>query len=154
MAATQDDNGWTHIDWELEAVTPRMIDWFWSNIERGYLLWHPSQHGPLIWWRSPAERFVGALPRTTQKWADGKPFSPHLPFDDPAELREDVMEPQQRGLVWAEHAAEEVGNWAAFLPDLYRLYSVVRGRPSVNPFHSLKLWKESRADLTPFPAYR
>lgn len=26
----QDELG-THLDWEHDGVTPRMIDWFWSN---------------------------------------------------------------------------------------------------------------------------
>jgi hypothetical protein len=31
---TQDELG-THLDWELEGVTAVMIDWFWSNLEKG-----------------------------------------------------------------------------------------------------------------------
>ena len=25
----------THIEWQHEDVTARMIDWFWSNMEKG-----------------------------------------------------------------------------------------------------------------------
>lgn len=39
----------THIDWALDGVTARMIDWFWSNMEKGFLLWHPEQHEPMSW---------------------------------------------------------------------------------------------------------
>lgn len=46
--ATQDARG-THFDWSLDGVTPRMIDWFWSNIEKGFMLWHPEQHEALEW---------------------------------------------------------------------------------------------------------
>ena len=28
----------THIDWKHEAVTARMIDWFWSNMEKANLV--------------------------------------------------------------------------------------------------------------------
>ena len=26
----QDDHPWTHIDWELDDVTPYQLNWFWS----------------------------------------------------------------------------------------------------------------------------
>ena len=45
---TQDDIG-THIDWKHEGVTAEMIDWFWSNMEKGFILWHPEEHEPLVW---------------------------------------------------------------------------------------------------------
>ena len=31
----------THFDWTLDGVTPRMINWFWSNMEKSFVLWHP-----------------------------------------------------------------------------------------------------------------
>jgi hypothetical protein len=40
----QDGHPWTHIDWELDDVTPWMLDWFWVNMEKGDHLWHPNQH--------------------------------------------------------------------------------------------------------------
>ena len=36
---TQDDLG-THLEWEHDGITPRMMDWFWSNMEKGFVLWH------------------------------------------------------------------------------------------------------------------
>lgn len=54
-------------------------------------------------------------------------------------VSEDPLEGKERGLVWAEHAAEEVANWEVFLPTLYKLYRVVKDRPEANPFHSLKV---------------
>ena len=33
----------THINWEHESVMAREIDWFWSNMEKGFILWHPEQ---------------------------------------------------------------------------------------------------------------
>ncbi len=39
----------THIDWRHDGVTARMIDWFWSNMEKGFILWHPEQHEALEW---------------------------------------------------------------------------------------------------------
>jgi hypothetical protein len=49
----------------------------------------------------------------------------------------------ERGLVWAKHCAEEVGYWQDFLPELYRLWSVVKN-PVVNPFFSVKVVKEGK----------
>ena len=34
----------THIDWEHVGITAHMIDWFWSNMGKGFILWHPAQH--------------------------------------------------------------------------------------------------------------
>src|SRR5215218_5665571 len=45
---TQDATG-THLDWRHDGVTARMIDWFWSNMEKGFVLWHPTEHAPLTW---------------------------------------------------------------------------------------------------------
>ena len=39
--------------------------------------------------------------------------------------------------MWAKHCAEEIGNWAAFLPQLYGLYRVV-DRPEHNPYADLR----------------
>ena len=36
-----------HIDWALDGVPARVIDWFWSNMERDFLLWHPEEHESL-----------------------------------------------------------------------------------------------------------
>jgi hypothetical protein len=32
----------THIAWELEGVFAHPIDWFWSNMKKGFVLWHPE----------------------------------------------------------------------------------------------------------------
>ena len=44
MTIRQDEKGWTHIDWELEAVTPEMLNWWWTNMEKGFALWHIGCH--------------------------------------------------------------------------------------------------------------
>ena len=48
----------------------------------------------------------------------------------------------EEGLVWAKHCAEEIGNWAAFLPQLYGLYRVV-DRPELNPFADLTVDRDA-----------
>jgi predicted esterase YcpF (UPF0227 family) len=50
----------------------------------------------------------------------------------------------ERGLVWAKHCAEEVGYWQDFLPELYRLWRVVKN-PAANPFFSLKVAGEGKS---------
>ena len=49
-----------------------------------------------------------------------------------------MQESPDKGLVWAKHCAEEVGNWGVFLPDLYRLYQAVPRGPR-NPFADLSV---------------
>jgi hypothetical protein len=51
----QDKNNWTHIDWELDGVTSKMLNWFWSNMEKGDNLWHPDQHMDFGWFVSMEE---------------------------------------------------------------------------------------------------
>jgi hypothetical protein len=47
---------------ELHGVTPEMIDWFWGNMEKGFVLWHPAEHKGFQWDPSPAKNgFVGAV---------------------------------------------------------------------------------------------
>ena len=62
----------THLDWKHEDLTPRMIDWFWSNMEKGFLLWHPSQHEPLQW-AVPVKHGspLGSVHIAPQTWNDG-----------------------------------------------------------------------------------
>ena len=51
----QDDHPWTHIEWELNDVTPYQLNWFWCNMEKGDYLWHPNQHKGFEWWISLEE---------------------------------------------------------------------------------------------------
>ncbi len=169
----------THIDWELEGVTAREIDWFWSNMEKGMILWHPSQHEPMEW-AVPVKHGDprGSIHIAPQTWSDGRRQNLYIRFEHLEHVDErfrDVIchthvaavaglglgaeclenplpmgyrihqwspsdigvagkstaigtrkpETVEDGKVWAAHAAEEVGNWAVFLPDIYRLYKVV-----------------------------
>jgi hypothetical protein len=49
----------------------------------------------------------------------------------------------KRGQIWAKHANEEVNYWGDFLPELYRLFSVVK-TPEMNPFSLLKVVREGK----------
>lgn len=85
----QDNNGWTHIDWQIAGITANMIDWHWSNLEKTYNLWHPSQHKQFIWVIPPTpERFIGAIHSAPQTRADGSYKIPKLRYDDIADLKE------------------------------------------------------------------
>jgi hypothetical protein len=199
MNLRQDDKGWTHIDWELDSVTPRMIDWFWNNMEKGFALWHPIEHKAFYWAIPPQDgRALGAIHVAPQRWSDGTLIEPHIRFEDVATLPQDVAdlvvynhcviaagialfkkdykpdnsvvayrvhqweatdsgvrgqssavpmkdEPLEgnRAAVWAKHANEEVNYWGDFLPELYRLFTVVK-TPEMNPFSSFKVDREGK----------
>ena len=188
---TRDELG-THLDWEHEQITPKMIDWFWSNMEKGFLLWHPQEHEPLSWAVPVAPgNPVGAVHLAPQTWSDGTFRNLYIRFEDPATLPTEIQErivyghcivaaglgfgpesldadepmgyrvhqwqgtdfgvvgrssaigrrtaetPEQ-GLVWAKHCTEEIGNWGAFLPQLYGLYRVVENAQH-NPYADLSV---------------
>jgi hypothetical protein len=181
------DNAGTHMDWQHEGITPRMIDWFWSNMEKGFLLWHPQEHQPLTWAVPPVHgNHIGSVHLAPQTWSDGTFQNLYIRFEDVKAIPEfakkyivyehcviaaglgfgpesmKVEEPMgyrihqwqktdygvvgkssaiglrkketpAEGMVWAKHCGEEIGNWAAFLPQLYNLFKVVTN-PKYNPY--------------------
>ncbi|MDK2784880.1 MAG: hypothetical protein PWQ41_1692 [Bacillota bacterium] len=199
MGVRQDDRKWTHIDWELENVTAKMISWFWCNMEKGFALWHPNEHMDFYWAIKPKNNNpIGSIHVAPQRWSDGTLTKPHIRMEDVATLPEDIADiiiydhavvvagislteedykpdnpplayrihqwektdfgvkgmssaiplaPEplevERGLVWAKHAAEEVRYWQDFLPELYKLWSVVKN-PELNPYFSFKIKREGK----------
>ncbi len=93
------------LEWELENVTPRMIDWFWSNMEKCNLLWHPSQHEPLQWAAAPKHgNPVGSIHISPQTWNDGTRQNLHIRFEDVSSI------PQQfQKYIIHEHVASVSG---------------------------------------------
>lgn len=88
---THDDLG-THLDWSLEGVNAHEIDWFWSNMEKAFILWHPEQHEPLSWPVPPVHgNPLGAIHNAPQTWDDGRRQDLYIRFehmkDVPAEQR-------------------------------------------------------------------
>jgi hypothetical protein len=86
----QDELG-THIEWAHDGVTACMIDWFWSNMEKCFLLWHPSEHEPLTWEVPPTpERFIGAIHLAPQTWSDGTRQNLYIRFENLEQLPTEV----------------------------------------------------------------
>ena len=89
------------LEWELESVTARMIDWFWSNMEKCILLWHPAQHEPLEWAVPPEHgNPVGAIHIAPQTWNDGTRQNLYIRLEDLAAIPD-----QCKSHLKHEHAA-------------------------------------------------
>lgn len=92
MNITQDHMG-THLDWEHEGVTPKMIDWFWSNMEKGFLLWHPEQHEPLEWAVAPKHgNPIGSVHIAPQTWNDGSRQNLYIRFEDLSTIAPEIKD--------------------------------------------------------------
>ena len=122
--ATHHDALGTHLEWRHDGVTARMIDWFWSNMEKGFILWHPEQHEPLHWAVAPRPGApLGAVHIAPQTWSDGRRQNLYIRF----ERLEDVP-PQFRDYIRYEHvivvAALGLGEECLASPDPmgYRLH--------------------------------
>jgi hypothetical protein len=83
----------THIDWQLEGVNASMVDWFWSNMEKGFILWHPSQHEALEWAVAPANgNHVGAIHIAPQTWNDGKRQNLYIRFEALEDISDEIRD--------------------------------------------------------------
>jgi hypothetical protein len=83
----------THFDWQLDGVTPRMIDWFWSNMEKGFVLWHPEQHEYLEWPVRPQHGApLGAIHNAPQTWEDGVRQDLFIRFERLEDLADDIRD--------------------------------------------------------------
>lgn len=83
----------THIDWTHDGVTPKMIDWFWSNMEKSFLLWHPEEHEPLTWAIPPVHgNPVGSVHLAPQTWSDGTRQNLYIRIEDLATIPEEIKE--------------------------------------------------------------
>jgi hypothetical protein len=86
----------THFNWSHDGVTARMIDWFWMNMEKGFILWHPEEHEPLEWPVPPVHGDpLGAIHNAPQTWSDGRRQNLYIRFerlqDVPAEIRDCIV---------------------------------------------------------------
>ncbi len=86
----------THLDWSHDGVTAKMIDWFWSNMEKAFILWHPEQHEPLEWTvpLKPGNP-LGAVHNAPQTWSDGKRQNLYIRFETfdsvAPEIRDEII---------------------------------------------------------------
>jgi hypothetical protein len=101
-----DSNNWTHIEWELDGVTPRMINWFWSNMEKCDVLWHPNQHMDFSWFVSieQAGGPLGSIHVAPQKWDNDKMLNIYIRLDDISALTEPA-----RDIIKYDHAIVAAG---------------------------------------------
>lgn len=59
---------------EIHGVTPQQIDWWWDNMEKGYPLWHPTEHHDFKWEVPPGEiGHIGAVQIVDQGDKEGGP---------------------------------------------------------------------------------
>jgi hypothetical protein len=83
----------THFGWQLDGVTPRMIDWFWSNMEKGFVLWHPEQHEYLEWPVRPQHGApLGAIHNAPQTWEDGVRQDLFIRFERLEDLADEIRD--------------------------------------------------------------
>ena len=76
-----------------------MIDWFWSNMEKGFVLWHPEQHESLEWPVPPKHGDpLGAIHNAPQTLDDGVRQDLYIRF----ERLEDV-DPEIRDVITHDH---------------------------------------------------
>lgn len=89
---TQDQHG-THLDWIHQNVSPEMVDWFWSNMEKCFLLWHPEEHEPLQWAMPPKHgNLVGAVHIAPQTWSDGRRQNLYIRFEKFDDVPKEVLQ--------------------------------------------------------------
>lgn len=73
-----EEKGWvlvSHADHILPGVTAEMMDWFWANMEKGYLLWAPGSHKYFQWIREPWEYgFLGSSHSAGENLEEYKPM--------------------------------------------------------------------------------
>lgn len=92
----QDERNWTFVEWELEDVTAHMVDWFWCNMDKFDILWHPNQHYGCTWMKGYGPADLGTMINTVhiapQKWNDGKMLNLYIRIEDLANVPEDVRD--------------------------------------------------------------
>lgn len=94
MAVRQEHQGqWTHVEWTIDGVTPRMLDWYWTNLDKGFALAHPTEHSSFFWAVRPRHgQAVGAVYAARQRWADDVEMEAHVRYEDVASLPPDVAQ--------------------------------------------------------------
>jgi hypothetical protein len=128
----------THVDWSLVGVTATQIDWFWSNMEKAFILWHPEQHEPLSWPVPPQHGDLrGAIHNAPQTWKDGRRQNLYIRFERLEDVAENI-----RDVICHEHAIIVAGlgfddaAMAAGDPMGYRIHQWTRSDAGVTGMSS------------------
>lgn len=88
----QDDMG-THVEWKHIGITPNMVDWLWSNIEKVFLLCHPEENEILQWAIPPMHgNPIGSIHIAPQTLSDGISKNVYLRFERLETLPYEVKE--------------------------------------------------------------
>ena len=105
LKSTRQDELGTHLEWELEGVTCKMLNWFWGNLEKCDSLWHPNQHLGLTWFIDPRDSgVIGSIHRAPQKWNDGKMITPYILLEDVSKVEDHVKK-----VIKYDHAVIAIG---------------------------------------------
>jgi hypothetical protein len=168
------------VDHKLHDVTPEMIDWWWPNMDKGYILWEPNDHKAFHWIVPPRKDSpIGSI-HYVEEILDGKiikgrlrressELSPIPIIYEHANLAA-VLGPDDKIVTYVLHQYEatsygtrmrstfysvdsaatwsreaiikhnksEMGRFSDFLPQLYKLWRVVKD-PSINRKFSFKV---------------
>jgi hypothetical protein len=76
-------------DYEIPYVTPNMIDWWWVNMEKGYMLWSPD-HKKFEWEVPPTDTPVGAIQLHEQ--GPGPLRKMRTRYEDPNSLPKEIKD--------------------------------------------------------------
>src|SRR5512136_299021 len=76
-------------DYEIHNVTPNMIDWWWVNMEKAYMLWSPD-HKKFEWEVPPTNTPVGAIQLHEQ--GPGPLRKMRTRYEDPNSMPPEVKE--------------------------------------------------------------
>ena len=75
------------VDHEIHGVTPDMLDWWFCNMEKGFVLWHPMDHIAFEWEIPPSKNgYIGAIHIAEQGASRSSIFKARVRYADPSEI--------------------------------------------------------------------
>ncbi len=94
----KDEGKWPSVSWKLKGITAEMLDWWFCNLDKGFLLWHPKDHKGFEWIKKPVgHSVIGAIHVAPQVW-DGNEITPYIRWEDVSNLSDDL-----KGLLKYDH---------------------------------------------------
>jgi hypothetical protein len=108
MAQEKFPQGWMVVDTIIPGVTEEMLDWWWVNMEKGYVLWCPDEHKGFKWVvPPPVGGHVGAVQIATESIDYGPIRDIRIEFVDP-----NIGTPEQKDF-WTYSHLLTIGRTAA-----------------------------------------